>query len=79
MSLGCVSNSCAVVRLRAAGRSMIARIIEVSTGVESAVMEVIAVAAGMLLLSAFICSCAVREFVSRLRRTQRRDDAISNV
>jgi hypothetical protein len=71
-SLGCLSASCAVVRWRAAGRSMIARIIEVSTGVENAAMEVIAVAAGVLLLIGFICGYAVREFVSRLRRTKAR-------
>jgi hypothetical protein len=49
---------------------LIAGIIEVSTGVENAAMEVIAVAAGVLLLIGFICGYAVREFVSRLRRTQ---------
>lgn len=35
-------------------------------------MEVIAVAAGVLLLIGFICGYAVREIVSRLRRTKAR-------
>jgi hypothetical protein len=36
-------------------------------------MEVIAVAAGALLLIGFICGYAVREIVSRLRRTKARE------
>jgi hypothetical protein len=35
-------------------------------------MEFIAVAAGVLLLTGFICGYAVREFVSRLRRRKAR-------
>jgi hypothetical protein len=35
-------------------------------------MEVVAVAAGVLLRIGFICGYAVREFVSRLRRTKAR-------
>jgi hypothetical protein len=35
-------------------------------------MEVIAVAAGVLVLIGFICGYAVREFISRLRRTKAR-------
>jgi hypothetical protein len=46
--------------------------VEASTGVENAAMEVIAVAAGALLLIGFMCGYAVRAFVSRLRRTKAR-------